>query len=315
MTLKIDNVSKQIGGRWSLRDIEFEAKRGEVFGIVGGSPDARSTLLSIIAGKTKAGSGSVTHSKGRFSTSFVAAGGRSEERSGFFGKKPSEVPAMERLSRVRAALESGSDVILLEEPLAGHVDADRKDLISAIRSSIYDGEKIVIVASNNFADIAETCGRICVLSNGESVQTGFVQQVYESPNCVGSAMATGDIALFSARRLTSTDSFLPEFFTIDGEHRLFAQQTEKKSLGAINQTITLGIRPEYVSITTGASFPEDNLLKAVVTDILFLGPLTRVEFEAGGLTLNASVFRIVGLNIGDDCIIALPPHRIHVFSR
>ncbi|HQX57370.1 MAG TPA: TOBE domain-containing protein, partial [Pyrinomonadaceae bacterium] len=99
-----------------------------------------------------------------------------------------------------------------------------------------------------------------------------------------------------------------------GEHRIFAQPTEKRRIGAINQTVTLAIRPEHISITFGASFPEDNLLKAVVTGIRFLGDTTLIDLDANGLRLSARVFRVVGLNIGEECMIGMPPHRILVLK-
>ena len=120
--------------------------------------------------------------------------------------------------------------------------------------------------------------------------------------------------LVSARRLSSTDAELPEFQTIDGGHRLLSRVTAKASLGAINQNVTLAIRPEHVSISFDASFPEDNVLKAVVTKVTFLGATTLVTLDAGGLTLDSRVFRVVGLNVADECMIAIPPHRIQVLK-
>ena len=64
----------------------------------------------------------------------------------------------------------------------------------------------------------------------------------------------------------------------------------------------------------GASFPEDNLLKAVVSRIDFLGPVTQVQLDANGLFLNALVFRLVGLDVGQECMIGLPPDRIKVLK-
>ena len=104
----------------------------------------------------------------------------------------------------------------------------------------------------------------------------------------------------------------PEFYTIDGAHRIFAQPVEKGRLGAINQNVTLAIRPEQIAMSMGASFPEDNLLKGVVTAIRFRGSSTLIEFDAGGLTLETRVFKVVGLKIGDECMLGLPPHRIIV---
>ena len=64
----------------------------------------------------------------------------------------------------------------------------------------------------------------------------------------------------------------------------------------------------------GASFPEDNLLKATVKKIQFLGGTTLVDLDAEGLVLQALVLRVVGLNPGDECMVGLPPDRIQIFK-
>src|SRR4030095_7170001 len=102
----------------------------------------------------------------------------------------------------------------------------------------------------------------------------------EQPSSRVVAEITGRNNLFAARRLTSSKAEIPEFHTIDGGHRLFAQHIERGSLGALNQNVTLGIRPEQVSISFGASFPADNLLKAQVTGVKFLGATTLVDLDA-----------------------------------
>ena len=70
--------------------------------------------------------------------------------------------------------------------------------------------------------------------------------------------------------------------------------------------------PEEISISFGASFPEDNLLKATVTEVTFLGPVTRVRLDAEGLELQAIVLRLVGLEIGEECMVGIPPDRIKI---
>jgi ABC-type sugar transport system ATPase subunit len=91
-------------------------------------------------------------------------------------------------------------------------------------------------------------------------------------------------------------------------------KVEKRALAPINKNVTLGIRPEYVSISFGASFPEDNILRATVTNIRFLGATTLVEFNAEGLSVTAMVLRVVGLSVGDECMLSLPPDRIQIFN-
>jgi ABC-type Fe3+/spermidine/putrescine transport system ATPase subunit len=105
-----------------------------------------------------------------------------------------------------------------------------------------------------------------------------------------------------------------EFQTLTGDHRLQVDKTEKSLLGAITNNVTLAIRPEHISISFGASFPEDNLLKAEIVGIEYQGATTRLKLKANGLILEALVLRLVGLNIGDECMVGLPPDRILVLK-
>ncbi|MGH7783226.1 MAG: TOBE domain-containing protein, partial [Candidatus Binatia bacterium] len=138
--------------------------------------------------------------------------------------------------------------------------------------------------------------------------------IYDHPYSVSVASVVGRINIFAARRLTSSKSEHPEFMSLEGDHRLFAEKADVKKLGAINKNVWLAIRPENISISFGASFPEDNLLKAVVTDVRPRGSSTLVELDSNGLKLGALVLRLVGLNVGDDCMLGLPPDRIHILA-
>ncbi len=186
-------------------------------------------------------------------------------------------------------------------------------LAEKIRNVARNREVSVLFASNDFEQILLACDRAAVIVRGEIKQTGAPSEIYERPESRVVAAVTGRHNLFEARRLTSSKAEIPEFHTIDGGHRLFAQRIERGALGALNQNVTLAIRPEQISISFGASFPEDNLLKATVRRIQSLGPTTLIELDAGGLRLDALVLRVVGLNVGDECMVGLPPDRIQIF--
>jgi ABC-type Fe3+/spermidine/putrescine transport system ATPase subunit len=211
------------------------------------------------------------------------------------------------------AIESATNVLLLDDPFCAMDARESQNIIEKMRNAATGRGVTVIFASNNFEQILLGCNTCAVMVSGEIKQVGAPQEIYERPESRAVAGITGRNNLFAARRLTSSKAEVPEFQTIDGGHRLFAQRVERGALGALNQNVTLAIRPEQISLSFGASFPEDNLLKATVKRVQFLGPTTLIDLDAGGLILQALVLRLVGLNIGDECMVGLPPDRIQIF--
>jgi ABC-type multidrug transport system ATPase subunit len=57
--LVVDNVSKSFGRRPVLRGVTFEARRGEILGLVGENGAGKSTLLRIVAGLARPDAGRV----------------------------------------------------------------------------------------------------------------------------------------------------------------------------------------------------------------------------------------------------------------
>lgn len=59
--LQVLNLSKSFGGVQALRDVSFEIKAGEVFGIIGPNGSGKTTLINCITGFVKADSGKVLY--------------------------------------------------------------------------------------------------------------------------------------------------------------------------------------------------------------------------------------------------------------
>lgn len=312
MERRISNLSKRFGDQWVLRDVEFDVTSGTVICICGAAGSGKSTLLRLIAGKEKANSGEFAdfssddvyfddpkNSRGLLSLFGTLGDGRTA------GSNP--------VSRLENSLSSPKNIILLDEPFAG-LDRETRSLGSrTIREAAKLG-KTVIFAAADFKHACEAAENVVMIDRGTVIQTGTPQEVYENPVTAAVARLTGMVNLIEARRLTSSNADRPEFHTIDGGHRIFSQAVAKSRLGAINQNMMLGIRPEDVVIAMNASFPEDNVIRATVTGVRFDGETSLVDLNAAGLTLTARVFKVVGLNIGDECMLGLPPHRVAVLN-
>ncbi len=319
--LRVDKLSKRYDDVWALRDVEFEVGSGEILGIFGGTGAGKSTLLRTLAGVEPHNGGTVavggvdvTGAAAKDRNIYLAEEPKRGPLSSIFGSK--ETPLSNGVAKIREVGETlGSEkkVLLLDEPFCFADLIERDRLIDDIRSAASRGHAVVL-ASAEFTHIASVCDHVAVMVGGEIRQIDTPQDLYDHPISSAVAAIVGRNNLFAARRLTSTDADLPEFQTIDGGHRIFTRSVKKNQLGAINQNVTLSIRPEQVSISFGASFPEDNVLKAVVTGIRFSGETTLIELDAGGLKLEARVFRVVGLDTGQECLIGMPPERVQVLK-
>ncbi|MBX3292895.1 MAG: ATP-binding cassette domain-containing protein [Acidobacteria bacterium] len=312
MERRISNLSKRFGNQWVLRDVEFDFASGTVICVSGTAGSGKSTLLRLIAGKEKANSGEFTH----FSSEdvYLADQGNSRGLFSLFGTLgDGRTAGSDALSQLESSLTGPKETILLDEPFAG-LDRETRSLsASKIREATKRG-KTVIFAAADFKHACEAAEKVIILDRGTVMQTGTPHEVYENPVSAAVAVLTGMMNLIEARRLTSSNADIPEFHTINGGHRIFSQAVPKYRLGAINQNMMLGIRPEDVVIAMNASFPEDNVIRATVTEVRFDGETSLVDLDASGLLLTARVFKVVGLNIGDECMLGLPPHRVAILN-
>lgn len=211
-------------------------------------------------------------------------------------------------------IENSNSVILLDNPFSNLDLLTKKKAIEELSKAIKEQNLAVIFVTNCEAEAFAVCDQLAVLADGYIVQTATPREVYEKPSSVAAARALGHCNLIVSRRVTFNNQHSLEFQTLIGDHRLLLDKVEKSALGAITNNVSLAIRPEHISISFGASFPEDNLLKAEIIGIEYQGATTRLHLNANGLTLEALVLRLVGLNIGDECMVGLPPDRILVLK-
>ena len=323
MSLIINNLSKKYDENWVIKDVSLNVERGEILGLFGMIAEGKTTIIRILAGVEPLNQGTIFYNSKDLTNlncdergfNFPKLTNDAFWKSLFKTQKSSQLADGEgQVLALEHALEQASEVLLLDNQFCFMDRITREKNCEKLRAVVKDKNLAVIFATNDYNEVFSICDRVSILHNGEILQTGTPREVFENPSSAAVARVTGRNNLIEARRLTSNKSEMPEFQTLTGEHRLFTDRVEKGALGAINQSVTLAIRPEHVSISFGASFPEDNLLKAKITGISFLGATTLIKLNANGLELEALVLRLVGLNVGEECMVGLPPDRILVLK-
>lgn len=324
MTLKIQNLSKSYQQHQVIKDVSLEVEKGEILGLFGAVGEGKSTVIRTIAGLLDQSGGIISFNSEDLSNTpcdqrgfyFPNLTNESFWKSLFNTPKNSQLADGEgQVLALEDALERAENVLLLDNQFCFMDRQTRERNCEKLRKTVKEKNLAVIFATNSYEEILSICDCVAVLHKGEIVQTGTPQEVYQNPNSSVVAQITGRNNLIEARRLTSGKSDMPEFQTIKGEHRVFTDKIDKPASDAANQNVVLAIRPEHISISFGASFPEDNLLKAKITNVVFKGETTLIVLDADGLTLEALVLRLVGLNIGEECMVGLPPDRILVLDN
>jgi len=324
MSLIINNLSKKYDNNWVIKDVSLQVEKGEILGLFGVVAEGKTTVIRVLAGVEPLNDGTIFYNSqdltnrkcGERGFSFPKLTNDEFWKSLFNTQKSSQLADGEgQVLALEHALQNASDVLLLDNQFCFMDRITRERNCEKLRAAVKEKNLACVFATNDYNEVFSICDRVSVLHNGVIVQTGKPREVFENPNCVAVARVTGRNNLIEARRLTSSKTDTPEFQTLVGEHRLFTDKVEKDTPDAINENVTLAIRPEHVSISFGASFPEDNLLRAEITGTSFLGSTTLIKLNANGLILEALVLRLVGLNVGEECMVGLPPDRILVLKE
>lgn len=239
-----------------LKDIDFEVKRGEFFGIVGRNGSGKSTLLKIIAGIYQPTSGGVDI-RGKL-TPFIELGvGFNPELSGrdniylngaILGLTKKQIEAkyhdivafaelekfmdqklknyssgMQVRLAFSIAIQAQSDILLIDEVLAvGDANFQRKcfDFFKTIKSS----GKTVVFVSHDMTAVQEYCDRAMLIHDGRVKiigKSGQVAQLYNRQN-----LAEAEKEINSATKKQPLSRWGNQAATI---HNIWTERSGKKS--------------------------------------------------------------------------------------
>ena len=193
----------------ALKDVSFEVKKGEFFGIVGRNGSGKSTLLKLLAGIYMPTEGHIT-AKGRI-TPFIELGvGFNAELTGrenvflngaLLGFNRKEMQAMykdivkfaelekfmdQKLKNYSSgmqvrlafsiAIRAKSDILLLDEVLAVGDEAFQKKCLSVFEKYKADKQTVVLV-THDMSVVEKYCDRVILMESGKVIKDGEPRRV------------------------------------------------------------------------------------------------------------------------------------------
>jgi ABC-2 type transport system ATP-binding protein len=209
LALEVRGLGARVGSRWIVRDVTFEARRGELIAVIGPNGAGKTTLLETIVGLRPAGAGTVRVEErelGRFvefarAFSFLPDAGilppeatvrtLIEHASAHASRGVGILTLMEDLTlapllakpvgilsrgehqRVAlfCALAIGRPVAVLDEPFSTFDPLQLRKVLGTVRSAI--GSTTAVVASiHQLADAERIADRILILAEGRMVAFG-----------------------------------------------------------------------------------------------------------------------------------------------
>jgi spermidine/putrescine ABC transporter ATP-binding subunit len=306
--VRLEGVSKTYGSETVVKEISLTIPQGEFFTLLGPSGSGKTTTLSMIAGFTLPDTGSV-HIDGKDATwapprdrglGMVFQNYAIFPHLDVFGnvafplnvrkvpkpeveRRVAEALAMVKLTgfekRFARQLSGGQQqrvalaraivghprVVLMDEPLGAldknlryHMQMEIKEISRRLGTT-------VVYVTHDQEEALTMSDRIAIMDRGRIAQMGPPREVYERPGSAFVARFLGEANLIKAKR---------DGGGLRGAGDAWLEVAEDpKHLGKG----LVFVRPEKVSLLTGAASPASNQVSGTVRHVAFLGNVVRYE--------------------------------------
>ena len=346
--LEVKNLEKTYDGKPLLKGVSFNVQSGEVVCLLGPSGSGKSTILRIIAGLEEAEDGEVfwrgasladvpVHRRnfGLMFQDYALFPHRSVAENIIFGMRMQSSSKAEIEGRLKELLEqvelsgfekrrvtdlSGGEqqrvalaralatnpgLLMLDEPLAALDRTLSEQLSAELRVLLHQAGIPAIYVTHDQQEAFAIANRLILLKDGKIVQSGQPHELYHHPANPWVAEFFGLNNLFEGQvtqiNPLRVKTALGEFVCADADNKL-----------RIGEELALLMRPRSAEITNENA---ENLLSAVVEDVVFAGDSFKVELNVDGQKLEflfdqpLKVGETVKLSIKADEII--PLHEAH----
>ncbi len=356
--VEVENLVRRFGGHEALARVSLTIRKGEFFSLLGPSGCGKTTLLRIIGGLDMADEGTlriggvdareIPAHKRPVNTVFqsyalfphltvwenvafglkmkrvaaaeverrVAAVMEMVEIAEFAGRKPAQLSGgqKQRVALARAIVNE-PQVLLLDEPL-GALDLKLRKQLQVELLGLQRRLGITFIyVTHDQEEALVMSDRIAVMRAGRIEQVGDAEALYERPRTRFVGQFLGSVNLIDAT-VVRRNGQQAVVQTEVGELRVdLAGQT---SAAAQQETFTLAIRPEKVTLCPPTEATGENRVRVRVEELIYIGSETHYILRAGAQTLSVEMMNVKvgsqGFDIGQDAAVYLPPGGLIVLD-
>lgn len=215
--IRLEGVSKQLGGRKVLKGVSFAVKQGDIFGYLGPNGAGKTTTIRILLGLLKPTSGKATilgedvsKDEARRKVGFVLESDglydnkTAEENLGYYARIYGVTEPAGRIDRIldlvgledRAKDKIGTyskgmrqrlalaramvhdpELLILDDPSAGVDPSGQIEVRQVILNMAHKEEKTIFLSSHNLDEVQRICNRIALIDRGEIKLYGELEQL------------------------------------------------------------------------------------------------------------------------------------------
>ena len=199
-------------------------------------------------------------------------------------RKPHQLSGGQR-QRVALAriLAKRPKLLLLDEPMAALDKKLREQMQLEVVDILESVNATCMMVTHDQEEAMTMASRIAIMHEGEILQVGTPNDIYEQPNCRYTANFIGSVNLFEGKVIEDkADHVLIE--TTDLKKPIFV---DHGITGTMGMEVTVAIRPEKISLQRKPFDAPHNCVSGTVRDIAYLGShsIYHVEIETGKIML------------------------------
>src|SRR4030042_1056935 len=212
--IEAKNLTKKYDKLLAVDHINFEAKRGEIFGFLGPNGAGKTTTIRMLTGISKPTDGTATIM------------GHDIQRHPIDAKEQGFARSMKRRVCISMALMNQANIVFLDEPTSG-LDVQSVLIIREMIRELNQKGLTIFITTHNLEEASQMCDRVAIINHGKIAAIGTPKKLKRTVQGLQSvevafAVTPAD-ALKDLEKLPSTREVVKE----GDKFRLFTDDSSK----------------------------------------------------------------------------------------